>query len=128
MQLEVIEIKTCVRAMMMNDEEDLQSADMSIPQRHAHCAFKKKKKKSHWCSVRANLILGEQVGLQVFLKSFLGIMLSQSNGQTVPQCGCSIEKRSDSEVFFVVSSVDTGNAKTGLGGGPQMTLWKLAGY
>ena len=50
MQLEVIEIKTCVRAMMMNDEEDLQSADMSIPQRHAHCAFKKKKKKKFSCA------------------------------------------------------------------------------
>ena len=28
------------------------------------------------------------------------MMLSQNNGQTVPQFGCSIGKRSDSEVFF----------------------------
>ena len=40
----------------------------------------------------------------------------------------SIEKCSDSNVFFVVSVVDTGDAKTRLGGGPQMIHWKVARY
>ena len=39
-----------------------------------------------------------------------------------------IEKCSDSSVFFVVSLVDTGDAKTRLGGGPQMIHWKVARY
>ena len=67
------------------------------------------------------------MGLHVFLKSFLQIMLSQSIGKTVPQSGCSTGKCSDSKVFFV-SLVDTGDAKTRLGGGPQMKHWKVAGY
>ena len=54
-------------------------------------------------------------------------MLSQSNGQTVPQFGCSIGKCSDSKVFFV-SLIDTGDAKTRLGGGPQVMHWKVARY
>ena len=53
---------------------------------------KKKEKKGHWCTVWANLILCEQVDLQVFLKKFLWLMLSQSNGHTVPQFGCSTGK------------------------------------
>ena len=65
----------------------------------------------------------------MFLKSVLRIMLSQSNGQTVQQFGCSIGKHSDSEVFLIaVSLVDTGDAKTRLGGGPLMTHWKVAVY
>ena len=55
-------------------------------------------------------------------------MLSQINGKTAPQVGYNIEKCSDSKVFFVVSSVDTGDAKTGLVERPQMTYWKVAGY
>ena len=50
----------------------------------------------------------------------------QSKGQTVPQFGCSIGKRSDSEVFFVVFLVNPGGAKTRLGGEPQMTYWEVA--
>ena len=38
-------------------------------------------------------------------------MLSQSNGQTVPQFGCSAGKCSDSKVFFVVSLVRIGDTK-----------------
>ena len=68
-------------------------------QQHAHCAFTHKKR-SHWCTVWANLILWEQVGLQVFLKSFLRIVLSQGNGQTVPRLGCSSGKCSDSKSPF----------------------------
>ena len=45
-------------------------------------------------------------------------MLSQSNGQTVPQFGCSIGKCSDSKVFFV-SLIDTGDAKTRVDGAPE---------
>ena len=52
-------------------------------------------------------------------------MLSQSNGQTVPQFGCSIGKCSDTKVFFVVSLVDTGDAKTRHDGGLQMTCCDL---
>ena len=52
-------------------------------------------------------------------------MLSQSNGQTVPQVGCSTGKCSDSKEFFVVSLVDARGAKTRLGGEPQMH-WKVA--
>ena len=55
-------------------------------------------------------------------------MLLQSNGQTVSQFGCSTGKCSDSQVFFVVSLVDIGDAKTRLGGGPQMMHWKVEGY
>ena len=72
---------------------------MSLLQQHAHCVFKQKK--NHWCTVWTILILGEQVDLQVFLKSFLPIMLFQSNGQPVPQFGCSIEKCSDSKMFLL---------------------------
>ena len=43
----------------------------------------------------------------------------------LPQFGYSIEKCSDSEVFFVVSLVDTGDPKTRLSGGPQLTHWKV---
>ena len=49
------------------------------PYRNGMLIALSKKKKSHWCSVRANLILGDQVGLQVFLKSFFWVMLSQNN-------------------------------------------------
>ena len=59
-------------------------------------------------------------------------MLSQSNGQTVPQFGCSTGKCSFTEVFFVVvvfvSLVDTGDAKTRLRGGSQLTHWKVAKF
>ena len=69
------------------------------------------------------------MGLQIFFfLSFLGIMLSQSNGQTVPKFVCSTGKRFDSKMFLVVSLVETGDAKTRLGGGPQMTHWKVARY
>ena len=75
---------------------------MSMPRKHADCTLKNKQKKKHWFTVWANLFLWEQVGLQVFRKSFLLIKLSQSNGQTVPQFGCSIWKRSDSELFSLL--------------------------
>ena len=56
-------------------------------------------------------------------------MLSQGNGQTVPQFGCSIGKHSDSKMgIFVVCLVDTGDAKMRLGGGLQMLHWKVARY
>ena len=55
-------------------------------------------------------------------------MLSQRNGQTVPQFGHSTGKCSDSNVFFVISLVDTGDAKTRLGGEPHIEHWKVAGY
>ena len=54
--------------------------------------------------------------------------LSKSNGQTSLQFGCSIGKGSDSKVFFVVFLIDTGDAKMRLGGGMQMTHWKVGGY
>ena len=55
-------------------------------------------------------------------------MLSQSNGPTDPQFGCSTGKCSEPILFLVVSLVVAGDAKTRLGGGPQMTHWKVARY
>ena len=50
--------ESAIVVVMMIDDEDLQSADISVLQQHAHCAFKnkkqkekKQKKKSHWCAV-----------------------------------------------------------------------------
>ena len=82
-------------------------------QQHAHSAFKKKKKKrkqGHWCTVWPNLILWERVGLQVFLKSFLRIVLSQSNGQN--------------HLFTVPSNTYPGNPKT-CRGSPTVCQWSV---
>ena len=47
-------------------------------------------------------------------------MLFHSNGQTVPQFGCTIGKCSDSKAFFCfVSLIDTGDAKTRVDGAPE---------
>ena len=58
----------------------------------------RRRTESYQCTVWAKLILWELVGLQVFLKSFVRIMFSQSNGWTVPKFGCSTGKCSDSKV------------------------------
>ena len=87
----------------------------------------RKKRKVTGAQFEVNLSLWEHWVLQVFLKSFLRIMLSQSNGQTVPQCGCSIGKLTPKCFCFVFS--------LGLHRGcedeiwwPQTTHWRVAGY
>ena len=54
--------------------------------------------------------------------------LCQINGQTVPQSGYSIGKCSDSKSVLLLFPWSTRDAKTRLGGEPQMTDWKVAGY
>ena len=66
-----------------------------------------------------------------FSVKFRLITLSQRNGQTVvPQSEYSVGKCSDSRkksVCLFVFLVNTGNTKTRLGGGPQMTHRKKSG-
>ena len=50
---------------------------MSMLQHHAYCVLKtRRRKRSQCCTVWADLVLWEQVGLQVFPKSFLELMHS----------------------------------------------------
>ena len=74
-----------------DDNDDLQSVDMSKMQKHAHFTWglvdgRWELSKSHWFTDWMNfLFFWEEVGLQVFLRSFLWITLFQTNRQTVSQ-------------------------------------------
>ena len=71
-------------------------------QQSAHCAWKKERKKSPLHSLSKSNSLRTGGSVHIFLRSFLPIVLSQSNGQTVPQSWCRTGKWSNSKGFVIV--------------------------
>ena len=57
----------------VDDDGNLYSMNMFLLQQHTHSVQKNTRKQPncYWCTVWANLIFGEQVGLQAFLEGFL---------------------------------------------------------
>ena len=79
---------------------------------------------SHWCTVGANPILWEQVALKGFLKVSLELCSLRVMGWLFHSLGAALENAVTPKCVLLFPW-STGDAKTRLGGGPQMMHWKV---